>query len=154
MDSPAASPPGDSGARERWYAGGLRFACTQCGNCCRNHGDYAFVYLAEADVRAIAEHLGLARGEFLERHCERSDGWITLRMDAPACPFLDSQQRCSIYAVRPMQCRTWPFWTENLERAVWEGPVRSCCPGIGQGELVPATEIEARAARNDAWYGA
>ena len=57
-----------------WYGKGLRFECTSCGNCCRNHGDYTFVYLAEADIEAISGHLDLDREAFLERYCEEVDG--------------------------------------------------------------------------------
>lgn len=135
-----------------WYNKGLRFDCTRCGNCCKTHGEYAYVYLAERDLSAIAQHLGLSRADFLARHCEREDGWVLLRMDQPACPFLTSENTCSIYPVRPKQCATWPFWRENLERAQWEGPVRETCPGIGRGPLHPAAEIERIARENEEWY--
>lgn len=37
---------------------------------------------------------------------------------------------CSLYSVRPVQCRTWPFWPENLEnREAWDG-LKEECPGI------------------------
>ena len=135
-----------------WYHKGLRFECSQCGNCCRNHGEYAYVYLAQADVEAMAAHLGLSPRAFLRRHCTRDEGYVVLRMDEPACPFLGEDNRCGVYPVRPMQCRTWPFWEENLERATWEGPVRDCCPGIGRGPRTPAEEVERIAAENEAWY--
>ncbi len=135
-----------------WYHKGLRFECTQCGNCCTSHGDYAYVYLAEADVGAISAHLGLDRASFLARHVAHEEGHLLLRMDQPACPFLTAERRCSIYPVRPKQCRTWPFWEENLAREVWEGPVTETCPGIGQGPLVPAAEIERQARETEAWY--
>jgi len=135
-----------------WYHKGLRFQCTQCGHCCTNHGEYSYVYLAEADVVAIAGHLGLARRSFLERHCAQDEGYTILRMDAPACPFLGDDQRCKIYAVRPRQCATWPFWEENLERARWEGPVKECCPGIGEGPAHPAEEVERIARETEEWY--
>jgi len=136
-----------------WYDKGLRFSCTQCGNCCRNHGEYSYVYLAEADVAAIAGQLNLERDEFLAAYCREEDGWVSLRMDQPACPFLREDNRCGIYAARPKQCRTWPFWAENLVKATWDGPVRECCPGIGQGELVSAEEIERTAHETEEWYG-
>ena len=136
-----------------WYANGLRFSCTRCGNCCRNHGDYAYVYLAPADVSAIARHLGLEPRVFLKDYCQAEDGWVTLRMDSPACPFLQEGRTCAIYPVRPKQCATWPFWTENLERATWENDVARDCPGIGQGELHSRSEIERIARENDEWYG-
>ena len=125
-----------------WYSKGLRFRCTQCGNCCRNHGEYAYVYLTRRDLADIPVYLGLERTEFLARYCVAEDGWISLRMDRPACPFLTDDNRCGIYPVRPKQCQTWPFWKSTLFRDTWEGPVKACCPGIGQGDLVPAEEIE------------
>ena len=137
----------------KWYADGLHFRCTQCGNCCRNHGEYAYVYLTEVELKEIPEQLGISRAEFLERYCSKEPGsWWSLRMDQPACPFLAADNRCAIYAVRPKQCRTWPFWEENLKRAVWEGPVKECCPGIGQGELTPAAEVLRLARETEAWY--
>lgn len=137
-----------------WYHKGLRFQCTQCGNCCRNHGDYQYVYLIEREIRAIAAHLGLSRAAFLERYCEKEPGChVSLRMDRPACPFLGEDSRCAIYPVRPKQCATWPFWEENLKRATWEGPVKDCCPGIDAGPLTPAAEAERIARETEEWYG-
>ena len=135
-----------------WYHKGLRFECTQCGNCCRNHGEYAFVYLTEADLKAIPKHLGLTRRVFERRYCTTADGWTSLRMDRPACPFLGEDSRCGIYPVRPKQCATWPFWEENLKRSVWEGAVKDCCPGIGKGALVPAEEVRRIARETEAYY--
>jgi hypothetical protein len=125
-----------------WYHNGLRFECTGCGNCCRNHGAYAYVYLSDREVAAIAAHVGLERRVFLERYCILEDGWTALRMDQPACPFLTPENRCSIYSVRPKQCATWPFWKENLVESEWHGPVKECCPGIGKGPLYSRTEID------------
>ena len=77
---------------------------------------------------------------------------MSLRMDAPACPFLQEDQRCGIYPVRPKQCATWPFWEENLERENWEGSVKDCCPGIGKGKLHSAAEVERVARETEEWY--
>ena len=137
-----------------WYEKGLRFECTQCGNCCRNHGEYTYVYLTRGEQRAIAEHLGLSRREFRATYCIEEDGLTSLRMDEPACPFLDPENRCRIYPVRPKQCATWPFWEENLERETWEGPVSDCCPGIGKGRHYPASEVERIARETEDWYEA
>ncbi|MDP6539506.1 MAG: YkgJ family cysteine cluster protein [Planctomycetota bacterium] len=136
-----------------WYSNGLRFSCTSCGNCCRTHGEHAYIYLAEADVRAIARHLGLSRARFLTEHCDLEEGWVVLRTTEPDCPFLDHDRRCSIYAVRPRQCASWPFWEENLDRARWEGVVREVCPGIGRGPLHSAAEVERLARETEEWYG-
>ncbi len=138
-----------------WYAAGLRFQCTQCGNCCRNHGEYAYVYLTEVELREIPAFLGLSRGEFQRRYCSKEpDSWWSLRMDQPACPFLGEDSRCSIYPVRPKQCRTWPFWEENLAEATWKGPVKQCCPGLDRGPLYAAPEVERLARETEEWFEA
>jgi Fe-S-cluster containining protein len=55
-----------------------------------------------------------------------------LNMDSPDCPFLRGTL-CRVYPVRPTQCRTFPFWAENLaSRASWSG-LCEFCPGVGAG---------------------
>lgn len=136
-----------------WYAKGLRFECTQCGKCCKNHGEYTYVYLTERELTDIPRFLGLDRDEFLRRYCTKDEGQLwSLRMDTPACPFLGDDNRCGIYPVRPKQCATWPFWEENLERKVWEGPVKDCCPGIDRGPLTSAAEVERIARETEDWF--
>ena len=116
-----------------WYADGLRFECQpDCGACCVNHGDYAYVYLDPADVRRLTRSLRLPRREFLERFTTKDGDALALRMDQPACPFLDGV-RCTVYRARPTQCRTFPFWSENLtSRRRWRALSRFC-PGIDRG---------------------
>jgi Fe-S-cluster containining protein len=129
-----------------WYDKGLRFECTQCGQCCKNHGQYTFVNLSERDLERIPKFLGLSRRDFLDRFCTVTPGYFpSLKFDELACPFLDEKNRCRIYPVRPKQCETWPFWTENLVPAVWSGEVKDCCPGIDAGPLYEREEIERRA---------
>ncbi|MDA1263919.1 MAG: YkgJ family cysteine cluster protein [Planctomycetota bacterium] len=135
-----------------WYEDGLCFSCTQCGNCCRNNGEYRYVYLMPPEVTALAEHLELTQAEFLERWCERDEGWTVLRMDLPQCPFLSAEGSCTVYSVRPRQCRTWPFWMENLEsEASWKA-AKTICPGMDTGIKVEWQEAQEIARRNEDWY--
>ena len=152
-----AAPSGAGGWVEeskRWYEEGLRFTCQACGDCCRAHGDYAYVYLAERDVMDISAFLGLTVEAFMEAYCTVDENdWIHFSDLSGDCRFMGEEGRCTIYPVRPKQCATWPFWSENLEdRAVWEGPVAGCCPGIGKGRLYSADEADAIAADNDHHY--
>jgi len=124
-----------------WYAAGLRFACQpDCGNCCVNHGDYNYVYLEGNDTRRLARHLKLTVAEFKKRYTEPEDEYLVLRMDRPACPFLEGT-RCTVYPVRPVQCRTFPFWESNLgSRSAWKR-LRGFCPGVDRGEVHPLRVI-------------
>ncbi len=135
----------------RWYDRGLRFSCTQCGNCCT--GPPGTVWFTCEEGRNIARTLGLETAEFYKRYAHKVDGRWSLR-ERPVggksydCIFLDRSSAngptgCSIYGQRPAQCRTWPFWPENLtSRSTWEAVKRRTpCPGMDNGSLVPVDQI-------------
>lgn len=153
--TPRARPavPRAEGApsREPWWKDGLRFACTACGRCCSNHGEFAYVFSTRAERKAIAERLGLSLRAFEARYTERveGDGSRTFLSRDDACIFLDPAGRCSIYELRPKQCRTFPFWPELLATEdTWARDVASFCPGAGSGTLHDAETIRARLAES------
>ena len=133
-----------------WYADGLRFRCTQCGNCCT--GPPGAVWFTPAEGRRIAERLGVSEASFLRDYARRMDGrWSLRESETPHgydCVFLDrmsvpGKALCRVYDARPSQCRTWPFWPENLtSRRAWlTAKRRTPCPGMDEGPLVPAESI-------------
>jgi len=116
-----------------WIEKGLRFSCIKCGSCCRRNGDYAYVYMAPEEMEQIMEFLEIPRKEFMKNYCSRLEGSLILRFRNNSCPFLDNGT-CSIYKVRPIQCRAWPFWEENLDEWTWHEEVASICPGANRGK--------------------
>ena len=48
--------------RKVWYAEGLRFECTQCGNCCT--GAPGYVWLTVEDMQRIAGYLKISFDDF------------------------------------------------------------------------------------------
>jgi uncharacterized protein len=122
------------------FADGIRFECTGCGDCCKSRGRFQYVYVTLAERRRLAQHLGMSTAAFTRQHCERTDGWYHLRDPKNDCRFLDGL-RCTVYAARPEQCRTWPFWPDNMKRTVWEQEVKPGCPGVGRGRRYAAEEI-------------
>ena len=136
---------------KNWFKDGLRFECEGCGNCCKNHSKYEYVWVSEVDIETISTFLSISRDVFISRFCIDVKGYYSILPGDVECPFLENN-RCKIYPVRPKQCSTWPFWSENLKKEIWEGPVKDCCPGIGKGDLKSADEILEIAADRDAWY--
>ena len=127
--------------QQPWYADGLHFTCHQCGNCCT--GPPGYVWFSATEGKAIAEHLGLSEAEFYRRYARKKRGRYSLtevkRGDQYDCVFLQRDEHgkalCSIYPVRPTQCRTFPFWPEHLEsREAWDEAAKDC-PGMRHGKV-------------------
>lgn len=123
------------------YRDGIRFECTGCGECCKARHGYGFIYVTLEERRRLAKHLKLTTQAFTRRHCEKTDGFFHLREPSNDCQFLDGE-RCRVYQARPQQCRTWPFWPENMNARTWRTEVERDCPGVGAGRLYTAEEIE------------
>lgn len=133
-----------------WFDPGLSFKCTQCGRCCS--GPSGVVWFTEEEGRKIAEHLGLTEAEFLKQYSEVKFGKRSLNEVAHPdrgydCVFLrfdpdTGKAGCSIYPVRPAQCRTWPFWPSNLQsQRAWDRAAKGC-PGMANGgDFYPVEKI-------------
>lgn len=129
-----------------WYKDGLKFSCTRCGACCT--GTPGYVWVGPQEIVRLAGHLGLTMEQFGRTYLRRVRDYLSL-IEKPnyECVFWDGVAGCTVYESRPTQCRTWPFWSENLETPEdWER-TRRACPGSGQGELYQLGPIEAAAAR-------
>lgn len=135
-----------------WYAEGLRFGCTRCGNCCVGAGT---VRVSDAEIGALASELQLAEHEFRAMYTRPlRGGEVSLRETrSKACVFYEPGSGCRVYASRPRQCRTWPFWgavVHSPER--WAEEARGC-PGMNRGAVHDAAAI-AETARSDGTSGA
>ena len=124
---------------------GLRFECTQCGKCCTRRFGYEHVYVDEHDVRAMAALLGSSVENFRREHTFVDEyGWTQVRFAEDACPFLDvATNHCQVYAARPVQCRTFPFWRDMVDARGWTDDARTLCEGVGRGEVQPRARVEA-----------
>jgi hypothetical protein len=106
-------------------------ACQNCqGNCCI--GESGYIWVSPEEILAIADALSLSKEAFINNYLQKIRYRFTIKEVAYengfGCIFFDRQKRmCSIYDVRPKQCRTFPFWEyfkDNIDEVVSE------CPGI------------------------
>lgn len=137
-----------------WYSQGLNFTCTQCGNCCT--GGPGYVWISATEIERLSTYLKLPVQELLTRYCRKLGSRVSLkerrnRRGQYDCIFLKEKQVtirphgadrditttmrvCEIYPVRPLQCRTWPFWPENLETPDNWKHASQRCPGMDAGD--------------------
>ena len=135
MKASRRSSPSD---REYFFDDGLCFECQGCGDCCT--GDPGTVYVAPGEIERIAAHLGISVDGMRHRYCYPFRDSCSLK-EAPdgRCCFYDNG--CTIYPVRPRQCRSFPFWFDIMRSEKrWLRTARQC-PGIGKGRRYSRQEI-------------
>jgi len=117
---------------------GLFFECRRCGTCCT--GAPGTVYVGPLEVPTVARYLELPASVFTATYLYPYKDSFSIREDARGnCLFF--KNGCTIYPVRPLQCRSFPFWFSNLRsEKSWEH-VRRQCPGIGKGRYFSRSEI-------------
>jgi len=122
---------------------GIKFKCQGSSNCCISRGSYGFVYLSKKDVIRVAKHLNTKLKLFKKKYCDYTNGYLHLKETNKNgnCQFL-KYKKCSIYKARPIQCRTWPFWGENMNAKKWNSEIINFCPGIGKGNIVSFKKIQ------------
>lgn len=132
-----------------WYNAGLKFTCTQCGNCCT--GAAGFTWVNEAEIATLAMRLGLDQAAFRAKYTQtvwrQGEQRVTLvEKRGGDCVFFQRGSGCTVYADRPRQCRTWPFWKRVVaSRASWDEEIAGC-PGMDHGQSHSAEHIAITAA--------
>lgn len=124
------------------------FSCTRCSSCCRHESGY--VYLSENDLSRLANEFGMDYTAFVNTWCR----WIPFTQGRERlslkeksnfdCIFWNSEGNaaCTVYHVRPLQCRTFPFWDFILcSPQAWKNAGKDCA-GIDRGERHSREEIE------------
>lgn len=77
--------------------------CLDCGNCCKTTSPI----FTEKDITRISKHLKMKENIFMNDFLDRDDDDYYVLKTAP-CFFLDSDNSCSIYDVRPKACKEYP----------------------------------------------
>jgi len=83
--------------------------CLDCANCCKSIPPI----LNDTDIKRIAKHLGLKVSKFEEEYIRTDEEYDRVLKKSP-CSFLDIDNKCNIYEVRPKACREYPH-TNNFE---------------------------------------
>tara|TARA_B100001250_G_C19549440_1_gene678329 strand:- start:59 stop:520 length:462 start_codon:yes stop_codon:yes gene_type:complete len=122
---------------------GIKFECQSSGNCCVSRGSYGYVYLSINDLKRFSNYFNLSIKQFKLQYCQTTNGFVHLTEKKSLkgkCVFLKNK-KCTVYKSRPSQCRTWPFWNENMNVKVWNEDISINCPGIGKGKKITSNLI-------------
>ena len=118
----------------------------ECGACCAGP-DEGYIWVTKPEMELIAKYLDEPVEQLWSKYLKRMGKRATI-IEEPLsrdCIFLTDatgQKSCAIYPVRPNQCRTWPFWPDNLTTPNDWNRAAMKCPGINRGRLYSFEEIE------------
>jgi Fe-S-cluster containining protein len=83
--------------------------CLQCANCCKHYSPR----FKTPDIKRISKHLKMKEGDFIETYLRVDEDGDYVVKSTP-CPFLGSNNHCSIYDVRPSDCERFPYTDEDV----------------------------------------
>src|SRR3954463_12531558 len=83
--------------------------CLECAACCKNYSPR----FKTPDVKRISRHLGMKESQFIETYLRVDEDGDFVVKSTP-CPFLGSDNFCSIYDVRPSDCARFPYTDEDV----------------------------------------
>ena len=82
--------------------------------------------MSDAEIVAIATHLGVAESDFIANETELAPDRKSLMLKSNpdgSCVYLTDVNLCAINPVKPEKCRTFPFEWQNPDSA-------SVCPAL------------------------
>lgn len=83
--------------------------CLKCANCCKKFSPR----FKTPDIKRISRHLKMKESDFIETYLKLdSDGDYVVK--STPCPFLGSDNYCTIYEVRPSDCHRFPYTDEDV----------------------------------------
>jgi len=104
-----------------------QFSCLDCGNCCRSLGPR----LTPADIERMARFLKIRVADVYQNYLAADEDGDTVFASMP-CPFLGSDNHCSIYSHRPSACREYPHTDRKKFYQIAELSLKNCetCPVV------------------------
>lgn len=105
------------------------FECTKCGKCCFGQGN---VYFTKKDLNQIQNYLKIQDknwGDFKKQFIDLEENGLYIHQPKYKCFFLNKKNQCSIYPIRPLQCKSFPFWPSNFSSLERLKNLIKECPG-------------------------
>lgn len=101
--------------------------CLQCANCCKTISPR----FKTPDIVRVAKFTGMRQSELIETFLRLDEDGDYVVKKSP-CPFLGADNYCSIYEVRPGDCRKYPYTDsgEFFEYANTTFQNTTTCPAV------------------------
>lgn len=103
--------------------------CLDCGNCCKTTSPL----FRDIDVKRISKKMKCSTKEFENNYLKRDEDGDLVLKTAP-CTFLNDDNSCSIYDMRPQACRDYPHTDRKKVVQVMELTEKNMliCPAVSK----------------------
>ena len=103
--------------------------CLSCANCCKTTSPI----FRNADINRIAKHLREKAGNFTEKYLKLDEDNDYVLQKSP-CSFLNKDNTCQIYDVRPLACREYPHTDRKNVTQIMDLTIRNTtvCPAVAR----------------------
>jgi uncharacterized protein len=103
--------------------------CLECGNCCKTTSPI----FRDIDVKRISKKMKISTKEFENSYLTRDEDDDLVLKTAP-CTFLNADNSCSIYDIRPQACREYPHTDRKKVVQVMELTEKNMliCPAVSK----------------------
>ena len=104
-----------------------QFNCLNCANCCSSISPI----ITQTDLDRLAKHLKIKSSEFLQKYLYMDEDGDFVLKQTP-CPFLGSDNYCSVYESRPKACREYPHTDRRKMFQILDLTRKNCeyCPVV------------------------
>lgn len=103
--------------------------CLQCANCCKTTP----ALISNEDINRISKHLQISTKEFIVKYTRKDDDGDVVLNQTP-CTFLNADNTCAIYAVRPFACKDYPHTHRKKMHQILDLTLKNTeiCPAVAR----------------------
>lgn len=120
------------------------FQCSKCGLCCGDTKEKTrHILLLESEVNSISAETGLPKQKFTKEITGKTPYSYEMKKSSECKCFFLKDNQCSIYTLRPLICRFYPFELKfelDKDRHVFDFTIE--CLGIGKGRMMTIKDFE------------
>lgn len=117
----------DNSFHEAHEAAFEKIDCLQCANCCKTTSPI----FRDVDIQRIAKKLKMTAAAFEREYLRKDedDDWV---LQTAPCTFLQADNTCFIYDIRPQACREYPHTDRKRMIQIMDVTIRNAevCPAV------------------------
>ncbi len=103
--------------------------CLECANCCKTTSPI----FRDIDIKRISKSMRMPEKQFVSTYLRMDEDSDYVLQSSP-CAFLGSDNKCSIYDIRPLACREYPHTDRKNIQQIFDLTLKNAeiCPAVSR----------------------